>query len=174
MADWQGGPLAVSAVPCAGNLLAWRQLLPGDRPLPTVCTSSTGCCHFTRSAAANIKAKIRKYLREDFSTSRWVCRSYPPRACTQHCHSPPDLSVAVGQCYINHAKPKSPINPYLRRAVDCHHPRSYSQLLEGRQFDGEETERLRRQSVLQKCCPSWLLVIHEAKALVCCLHHWVS
>jgi DNA helicase-2/ATP-dependent DNA helicase PcrA len=45
-------------------------------------------------------------------------------------------------------------------------PRRYSTLLEGRQFDGEETERLRRQSVLRtEVLPSIAqIVIHEAKS----------
>jgi DNA helicase-2/ATP-dependent DNA helicase PcrA len=46
-------------------------------------------------------------------------------------------------------------------------PRLYQQLIEGRQFDGEETERLRRQSVPcgRKYCPVWPhTVIHEAKS----------
>ena len=68
MADWQGGSLAVSAVPGAGKstgmaaatalAIARYQLHP--RRAIVVVT-------FTRSAAANIKAKIRKYLREDLA-----------------------------------------------------------------------------------------------------------
>ena len=68
MADWQGGPLAVSAVPGAGKstgmaaaaaLAIARYQLHAKRTLVVVT--------FTRSAAANIKAKIRRYLREDLS-----------------------------------------------------------------------------------------------------------
>src|SRR4028118_1805332 len=65
MTDWQGGPLAVSAVPGAGKstgmavaaaLAIARYQLHARRQLIIVT--------FTRSAAANIKAKIRASLRE--------------------------------------------------------------------------------------------------------------
>lgn len=46
------------------------------------------------------------------------------------------------------------------------YPRQYQRLIEGRQFDGEETERLRRQSVLRtEVLPALAnTVIHEAKS----------
>ncbi len=68
MADWQGGALAVSAVPGAGKstgmaaaaaLAIARYQLHARRQIVIVT--------FTRSAAANIKAKVRKYLREELS-----------------------------------------------------------------------------------------------------------
>jgi DNA helicase II / ATP-dependent DNA helicase PcrA len=68
MADWKGGPLAVSAVPGAGKstgmaiaaaIAIARNHLHARRQLVVVT--------FTRSAAANIKAKIRQYLRQDLS-----------------------------------------------------------------------------------------------------------
>jgi DNA helicase-2/ATP-dependent DNA helicase PcrA len=64
MADWQGGSLAVSAVPGAGKstgmavaaaIAIARYQLHGKRQLVVVT--------FTRSAAASIKAKIRDYLK---------------------------------------------------------------------------------------------------------------
>ena len=68
MADWRGGALAVSAVPGAGKstgmaaataLAIANYQLHAKRAIVVVT--------FTRSAAANIKAKIRKYLYEDLS-----------------------------------------------------------------------------------------------------------
>jgi DNA helicase-2/ATP-dependent DNA helicase PcrA len=65
MADWKGGPLAVSAVPGAGKstgmaaasaIAIARNGLHNRRQLIVVT--------FTRSAAANIKAKIRERLAE--------------------------------------------------------------------------------------------------------------
>ena len=64
IADWQGGRLAVSAVPGAGKstgmavaaaLAIARHQLHAKRQLVVVT--------FTRSAAANIKSKIREYLK---------------------------------------------------------------------------------------------------------------
>jgi len=143
-----GGPLAVSAVPVlkfTGMLLPWRS--PA-----TACTSSTVVVT-TRSAAANIKAKIRKCERT-FPTSRWVCRSYLHGLALDDRH--PDLSgLQLDSATL--ITPNQSHRLYLRRAVDCHHPRSYSQLLEGRQFDGKK-QRLRRQSVLRTEVLPWLLV----------------
>ncbi|MEM9928122.1 MAG: ATP-dependent helicase, partial [Cyanobacteria bacterium P01_D01_bin.50] len=58
---------------------------------------------------------------------------------------------------------------FIRTAVEkwiANNPRLYAQLLEGIQFDGEETERLRRQSVLRtEVLPELATtVIHEAKS----------
>jgi len=103
MADWQVDHWLFQLFPVL-EILAWRQL-------PRLPTVRTLCCTFTRSAAANIKAKIRKYLRG---------LSLPPGGFVVHTstglHSISPLATHLGcrQCYINHAKPKSPINPYLR------------------------------------------------------------
>jgi len=131
MADWQGG-LAVSAVP--GLEIYWHGGCPGDRPLPTACTSSTGCCHFTRSAAANIKLKSANTC-EVCPTSRWVFRSYLHGL---HSTSPLATRICPGCSWTaTLITPNQSHRLYLRRAVDCH-PRSYSHLLEGRQFDGKK------------------------------------
>ncbi|MEL6224931.1 MAG: UvrD-helicase domain-containing protein, partial [Cyanobacteria bacterium J06627_8] len=74
IANWTGGPLAVSAVPGAGKstgmaiaaaiLLAERfqqQVQSGQHPIPT---QQLILVTFTRSAAANLRAKVRDYLRE--------------------------------------------------------------------------------------------------------------
>ena len=68
MADWQGGPLAISAVPGAGKstgMAAATALAIARYQLHT--KRSIVVVTFTRSAAANIKAKIRRYLREELS-----------------------------------------------------------------------------------------------------------
>ncbi|MEM6434164.1 MAG: UvrD-helicase domain-containing protein, partial [Cyanobacteria bacterium P01_D01_bin.115] len=65
LADWSGGPLAVSAVPGAGKstgmaagaaIAIVRHQLNAHRQLVLVT--------FTRSAAANLKAKVQRYLRD--------------------------------------------------------------------------------------------------------------
>jgi len=167
IADWEGGPLAVSAVPGAGKstgmavaaaIAIARHRLHHRHQLLIVT--------FTRSAAANIKAKIRESLRElalpavGFSVSTlhglaWaIARSHPERAGL----NPDSLLTTPTQSHR-----------LVRRAVEQWingNPRQFQRLLEGRQFDGEETERLRRQAVLRtEILPDLAAtVIHEAKS----------
>lgn len=169
MADWQGGPLAVSAVPGAGKstgmaaaaaLAIARYQLNARRALVVVT--------FTRSAAANIKAKIRKYLREELSL--------PPGGFVVHTLHGLALNIAtrhpdLSGLQLDSATLITPSQSHrlIRTCVEqwiAAHPKQYSQLLEGRQFDGEETERLRRQSVLRtEVLPDLAYsVIHEAKS----------
>jgi DNA helicase-2/ATP-dependent DNA helicase PcrA len=169
MADWQGGQLAVSAVPGAGKstgmaaaaaLAIARYQLHARRALVVVT--------FTRSAAANIKAKIRKYLREELSL--------PPSGFVVHTLHGLALNIAsrhpdLSGLQLNSATLITPNQSHrlIRTCVEqwiATHPGRYSRLLEGRQFDGEETERLRRQSVLRtEVLPDLAQnVIHEAKS----------
>lgn len=169
MADWQGGPLAVSAVPGAGKstgmaaaaaLAIARYQLHARRQLVVVT--------FTRSAAANIKAKIRRYLRHELSLppSGFVVQTLHGLAlnvASRH----PDLSGLS----LDSATLVTPNQSHrlIRGCVEqwiATHPGRYSRLLEGCQFDGEETERLRRQSVLRtEVLPDLAKsAIHEAKS----------
>lgn len=169
MADWQGGPLAVSAVPGAGKstgmaaaaaLAIARHQLHARRALVVVT--------FTRSAAANIKAKIRKYLREELSL--------PPGGFVVYTLHGLALNIATRYSNLSGLQLDSAtlITPnqshrLIRTCVEqwiYTHPERYSRLLEGCQFDGEETERLRRQSVLRtEVLPDLAFsVIHEAKS----------
>lgn len=169
MADWQGGPLAVSAVPGAGKstgmaaaaaLAIARYQLHARKSLVVVT--------FTRSAAANIKAKIRKYLREELSL--------PPGGFVVHTLHGLALNIAtrhpdLSGLQLDTATLITPNQSHriIRTCVEqwiATHPGRYSLLLEGRQFDGEETERLRRQSVLRtEVLPDLASsVIHEAKS----------
>ncbi|HEY9872233.1 MAG TPA: ATP-dependent helicase [Candidatus Obscuribacterales bacterium] len=168
MADWQGGPLAVSAVPGAGKstgmavaaaLAIARYQLHARRQLIIVT--------FTRSAAANIKAKIRQCLRE---------LSIPQIGFTVNTLHGLALNIAsrhreLSGLNLETASVVSPTQGHrlIRACVEqwiATNPRRYSSLLEGNQFDGEETERLRRQSVLRtEVLPSLAnTVIHEAKS----------
>ncbi|MEM8604306.1 MAG: ATP-dependent helicase [Cyanobacteria bacterium P01_H01_bin.121] len=151
MAAWSGGELAVAAVPGSGKstgmasaaaIAIARQGLNARRQLVVVT--------FTRSAVANLKVKIREQLQ---------LLGLPPLGFTvQTLHSlalqiarrHPDLAqlnldqqtlVAVKQ---SHRVLKAAINQWIGAT-----PELYQQLLEGQSFDGEETERLRRQSVLR-------------------------
>jgi len=169
MADWQGGQLAVSAVPGAGKstgmaaaaaLAIARHQLHARRALVVVT--------FTHSAAANIKAKIRKYLREGLSL--------PPGGFAVHTLHGLALNIAtrhpdLSGLQLDSATVITPNQSHrlIRTCVEqwiANHPQHYSRLLEGCQFDGEETERLRRQSVLRtEVLPDLAFsVVHEAKS----------
>nr|WP_242019169.1 MULTISPECIES: ATP-dependent helicase [unclassified Trichocoleus] len=169
MADWRSGPLAVSAVPGAGKstgmavaaaLAIAREQLHTRRYLVIVT--------FTRSAAANIKAKIRQCLREDLLLPQTgfivhTLHGLALNIATRH----PELSGLN----LETATVVSPnqshrlIRECVERWISANHGR-YGTLLEGIQFDGEETERLRRQAVLRtEVLPSIAnTVIHEAKS----------
>jgi DNA helicase-2/ATP-dependent DNA helicase PcrA len=127
---------------------------------------------FTRSAAASIKAKIRSNLK-DSNLKRlflpqnsfvvYTLHGLALNIATRH----PQLSGLN----LDTATLVTPNQSHrlIRACVEqwiAANPRRYSILLEGRQFDGEETERLRRQSVLRtEVLPEIAqIVIHEAKS----------
>lgn len=151
LADWQEGALAVSAVPGAGKstgmavgaaiAIARHQLHP-KRQLVVVT--------FTRSAAAGIKTKIRRYLQElslpDGGFIVHTLHGLALNIATRH----PELSglnldsatlITPNQ---SHRLLKGSVEQWITA-----HPQLYRGLLEGLQFDGEETEYLRRQSILR-------------------------
>ncbi|KAB8332147.1 ATP-dependent helicase [Scytonema tolypothrichoides VB-61278] len=175
MADWNSGSLAVSAVPGAGKSTGmaaaaaiaiacqYDQSTKSRRNIRRQLIVVT----FTRSAAANIKIKIREYLKE---------LSLPQTGFLVHTlHG---LALNIASRYPNLSGLEldnvTLITPnqshrFIRTAVEqwvASHPGRYSRLLEGIEFDGEETERLRRQSVLRtEVLPELAtIVIHEAKS----------
>jgi DNA helicase-2/ATP-dependent DNA helicase PcrA len=176
MADWEAGPLAVSAVPGAGKStgMAAAAAIAIARQYERLALSRSSVHRqlvvvtFTRSAAANIKAKIRKYLREDLSLPQTGFAVY-----TLH-----GLALNIASRYPNlsglELENLTLITPsqshrLIRTAVEQwinNNTEKYLRLLEGQQFDGEETERLRRQSVLRtEVLPDLATtVIHEAKS----------
>ncbi|NJR59962.1 MAG: ATP-dependent helicase, partial [Cyanobacteria bacterium CRU_2_1] len=136
---------------------------PNSLPLPGQLILVT----FTRSAVANLKGKICKYLKElSLPTQGFMVYTLHGLAlniATRH----PELS----KLDLNRLTLVSPnqSNRLIRTCVEqwiSANPRTYQRLLEGRQFDGEETERLRRQSVLRtEVLPDLAYtVIHEAKS----------
>ncbi|MEH1841398.1 MAG: ATP-dependent helicase [Nostoc sp.] len=171
MADWQSGPLAISAVPGAGKstgmaaaaaiAIARQYERSSSRRQLVVVT-------FTRSAAANIKAKIRKFLRDDLSlpqTGFFVYTLHGLALNIASRHS--DLSGLQLENVTLITPTQS--HRFIRTAVEqwiANNPGIYLRLLEGHQFDGEDTERLRRQSVLRtEVLPELAnTVIHEAKS----------
>ncbi len=167
IADWQGGRLAVSAVPGAGKstgmavaaaLAIARYQLHTKRQLVVVT--------FTRSAAANIKSKIRAHLKmlalpqggfvvHTLHGLAWsIARSYPELSGL----NPDSVLITPNQ---SHRLIRNSVEQWIGL-----HPALYQQLLEGQQFDGEETERLRRQAVLRtEVLPALAdTVIREAKS----------
>ncbi len=168
MADWQGGPLAISAVPGAGKstgmaiaaaLAISRYHLHPRHELVVVT--------FTRSAASNIQSKIREKLRD---------LRLPPTGFKVYTLHALALNIARQHPELSELDLENstlilptPSNRLTRTCVEqwmSEHPRLYQRLIEGCQFDGEETERLRRQSVLRtEVLPdlAWK-VIQEAKS----------
>ncbi|HEY9661575.1 MAG TPA: UvrD-helicase domain-containing protein, partial [Allocoleopsis sp.] len=182
MADWEGGSLAISAVPGSGKstgmaiataiLIAKRYLAQEakwenresgvflqnsdfsseslDRPTPNALSGQLLLVTFTRSAVANLKGKIRQYLKQLALAPQgfmvYTLHGLALNIATRH----PELS-GIDLSRLTLVSPNQS-NRLIRSCVEqwiSAHPQAYQRLLEGRQFDGEETERLRRQSVLR-------------------------
>jgi DNA helicase II / ATP-dependent DNA helicase PcrA len=168
LADWQTGQLAVSAVPGAGKshsmaiagaITIARERLHQRRQLIVVT--------LTRSAAANIKDKIKNCLKE---------LGLPPIGYSVNTIHSLALSIAIKHPELsqldltdrtlvmpstNHKLIEDTVQRWLSQ-----NPESYRCLLEGEGFDGEETERLRRQSVIRtEVLPSLAFnAVREAKS----------
>ena len=168
MADWTGGPLAVSAVPGSGKstgmaaaaaLAIARHQLHGRRQLVVVT--------FTRSAAASLKAKIRDRLNQLSLPPGGFCvytlHGLALHIATRH----RDLSgihadnLTIVSLDRNHRMLRAAVEQWIAT-----HPHLYQMLLVGQGFDGEETERLRRQSVLRtEVLPTLArITVREAKS----------
>jgi DNA helicase II / ATP-dependent DNA helicase PcrA len=168
LADWQSGQLAVSAVPGAGKshsmavaaaITIARERLHQRRQLIIVT--------LTRSAAANIKDKIKSCLQElglpPIGYSVNTIHSLALSIATRH----PELSKldltdrTLVMPSTNHKLIEDTVQKWLSQ-----NPESYRCLLEGESFDGEETERLRRQSVIRtEILPSLAFnAVREAKS----------
>jgi len=168
LASWDGGEMAVSAVPGAGKshslsvaaaiAIASKQL-HSRRQLVVVT--------YTRSAAANIKNKIRDRLKAlKLPPGGFVVYTLHGLALNI-ANSRQELSglnldnVSIVVPNVGHRIIRSAVEKWIGE-----HPSEYQTLLEGVQFDGEETERLRRQSVLRtEVLPSLTnTVVREAKS----------
>lgn len=151
LADWDRGLIAVSAVPGAGKshslsvaaaIAIARHQLHSRKQLVIVT--------YTRSAAASIKNKIRDRLKE---------LKLPPGGFVVHTLHGLALQIATSQkelsgLNLDNVTILAPTvgHRIIRSTVDrwiAKNPRHYQVLIEGIQFDGEETEKLRRQSVLR-------------------------
>jgi DNA helicase-2/ATP-dependent DNA helicase PcrA len=175
MADWQSGPLAVSAVPGAGKstgmaaaaaIAIARQyeyyLNTGNKDYKQLIVVT-----FTRSATANIKFKIRENLKKlslpQTGFAVYTLHGLALIIASRHPH--------LSGLQLENATLITPnqSHKFIRTAVEqwiVNYPEIYLRLLAGKQFDGEETEKLRRQSVLRtEVLPDLAYtVIHEAKS----------
>lgn len=151
LADWRGGSLAVSAVPGAGKstgmaaaaaIAIVRHGLHLNRQLVLVT--------LTRSAAANLKAKVRSHLRRlDWPQTSFSVSTLHGLALTIATRNPELSNLTLETLTLVSPSQNSRL---LRRVVEqwwASHGEWHEDLIAGRQFDGEETERLRRQSVLR-------------------------
>jgi DNA helicase II / ATP-dependent DNA helicase PcrA len=168
LADWQSGQLAVSAVPGAGKshsmavaaaITIARERLHQRRQLIIVT--------LTRSAAANIKDKIKSCLQElglpPIGYSVNTIHSLALSIATRH----PELSKLdlTDRTLVMPSTNRKLIEDTVQKWLS-QNPESYRCLLEGEGFDGEETERLRRQSVIRtEILPSLAFnAVREAKS----------
>ena len=168
LADWNHGQIAVSAVPGAGKshslsvaaaIAIARNQLHSRKQLVIVT--------YTRSAAASIKSKIRDRLKElKLPPGGFVVHTLHGLAL-QIANSQKELSglnldnVTIMVPTVGHRIIRSAVDRWIQN-----NPRHYQVLIEGVQFDGEETERLRRQSVLRtEILPSLTnIAVREAKS----------
>ncbi|MDJ0659192.1 MAG: ATP-dependent helicase [Crocosphaera sp.] len=168
LGSWEGGKMAISAVPGAGKshslavaaamMIARYQLHPRNQLIIVT---------YTRSAAAGIKAKIKERLKDlKIPQTGFMVQTLHGLAlniATRH----PELSqlnLDTSTVIIptpSHRVIRSSVEKWITR-----NPRRYQLLLEGAEFDGEETERLRRQSVLRtEVLPKLAhTIIREAKS----------
>ena len=166
IADWTGGRLAVSAVPGAGKstgmavaaaIAIARHELHAGKQLVIVT--------FTRSAAANLKGKIRTYLKEfNLPMGGFTVQTLHGLAWSI-ARSAPSVSGISSDAVLmtmnqGHRLVRGTVEQWI-----LERPELFGRLVEGQQFDGEETERLRRQAVLRtEVLPALALtVIQEAK-----------
>jgi DNA helicase II / ATP-dependent DNA helicase PcrA len=168
LSDWEAGALAVSAVPGAGKshsmavaaaITIARQKLHQKRKLIIVT--------LTRSAAANIKKKIDDRLRDLGLPPTGYSVSTIHSLAWSIANSYPELSLvdSTNRTVIT----PQPSHKLVRTVVDRWLPKNpdrYKTLLAGMGFDGEETERMRRQSAIKSdLLPSLALVaVSEAKS----------
>ncbi|MEM1254373.1 MAG: ATP-dependent helicase [Cyanobacteria bacterium P01_H01_bin.21] len=168
LADWRGGPLAVSAVPgsgkstgmAAGAAIAISHFQLHARKQLVLVT-------FTRSAAANLKAKVRNHLKAlKLPYNSFIVQTLHGLALNIATHNPEVSGINLETTTL--ISPNQS-NRLIRTAVEAwihEAPDLYHRLVEGQSFDGEETERLRRQSVLRtEILPTLAYTaIHEAKS----------
>jgi DNA helicase-2/ATP-dependent DNA helicase PcrA len=151
MADWQGGELAVSAVPGAGKSTGMavataisiaKFQLHRQKQLVIVT--------FTRSAVSNIRKKVSAHLKNlHLPQSAFTVSTLHSLAYTIASAHRELSGFGLGETAIVSESQKQRL---IRNATNIwvkENSKLYDLLLEGKNFDGEDTERLRRQTVLR-------------------------
>jgi DNA helicase II / ATP-dependent DNA helicase PcrA len=151
LADWQGGRLAVSAVPGAGKstgmataaaIAIAKNRLHRQRQLVIVT--------FTRSAALNIRNKVVKHLQFlGLPQSTFIANTLHGLAFSIASHHPDISGISLNETQILTEAQKQ---RYMRQTIrqwQSDRPKDYQLLVEGKEFDGEDAERMRRQTVLR-------------------------
>jgi len=151
MADWQGGELAVAAVPGAGKstgmavaaaIAIAKFQLHRQKQLVIVT--------FTRSAVSNIRKKVSEHLKNlRLPQSAFTVSTLHSLAYTIASNHRELSGFGMGETKIVSESQKQRL---IRNATNFwvkENPKLYDLLLEGKNFDGEDTERLRRQTVLR-------------------------
>ena len=122
---------------------------------------------FTRSAAANLKGRVRSHLRDlTLSANSFSVQTLHGLALTIATRNPELSGLSLETLtLINPAQNNRIIRTCVEQWIVAR-PQTYQCLIEGQSFDGEETERLRRQSVLRtEILPNLATTtIHEAKS----------
>ena len=173
LAQWRSGPLAVSAVPGSGKstgMAAGAAIAIAHHQLHA--RKQLVLVTFTRSAAANLKAKVRGHLRSlSLPLNSFSVHTLHGLALNIASRHPEVSGINLSPLDSEGTTLISPTNSHrlIRTAVERwidENPIAYQRLVEGNGFDGEETERLRRQSVLRtEVLPALAnTVIHEAKS----------
>ncbi|MEL6604386.1 MAG: ATP-dependent helicase [Cyanobacteria bacterium J06614_10] len=173
LAKWRTGPLAVSAVPGSGKstgMAAGAAIAIAHHQLHA--RKQLVLVTFTRSAAANLKAKVRQHLKAlSLPQNSFVVHTLHGLALNIATRHPEISGINLSNIDSEGTTLISPTQSHrlIRAAVErwiADNPLAYQQLIVGQDFDGEEAERLRRQTVLRtEVLPNLAYtVIHEAKS----------
>lgn len=150
MGEWRGGTLAVSAVPGAGKSygMAVAAAIALSR-IPKFQTQQIVLVTFTRSAAISLKRKVKENLALlELPNQGYTVQTLHSLALSIANQHPQQSGIRLDQMTL--------ISPYrghqlIQETVDAwiqNNPTLYRILIEQGEFDGEETNRLQRQSVL--------------------------
>jgi len=160
MSYWQGGEMAVAAVPGAGKSTGMATLAA-----IAIVENNLNRHHqliivtFTRAAANNIRHKVTQKLEELLSsTGNKSARGYRNAFIANTLHG---LAFTIAGSHRQLAgfttdETKIISEPQKLRLVRIavgewikQYPKQYSQLISGRSFDGEDAEGMRRQTTLR-------------------------
>lgn len=168
LTNWKGGQMAISAVPGAGKshslaiasvVAIAQQQLHAQKQLIIVT--------LTRSACVNIKTKIRDHLiKLNLPQSSFQVFTIHSLAFNIARQNPQLTGINVETAtLINPTKDHPIIRQSINQWLKQNSP-DYQLLLKGEYFDGEETEKLRRHSVLKtEILPELAYtIIREAKS----------